>query len=724
MSNEAAGEGSWWRMGNLEARGEILLSVVRTPAGLIARVNRASDPGAPGYRTDAIPVAQARGELRRRIGRVLESWDFLRRVTAAGETALFHIAVVLLETVADPAGRDSGDPLPPEWARPHRTVRPTAAHPRAFRGTKSQPPKSAQLAAFDVRPHLCDARTPRDALSPLLKFRERVLPRLLEAGYGEHAIEAALGGARRPMPAEFAMDIWPSVRWALPAEPRLRSLFVELEMASDSRLLAAFARLVNLAGGKTAAGWAGVARTLPAGLRPVLFEVLLETGSYTSLPPRAISGELAEVARLASEGMFPVWLGRVLASAAKGTRLDYLMAGFRLAAQFSPTYDFAEIGACDAFPEAVVEEIVVETESEWMAMGLWERCGELAGFADFIRESAWRQFSQPSRYRYFNFLMGLRYKGLSRRGLKRKWDALRPELKRMEGVIAGAAPDYQRKAAECFEDWIWHWDEPSAIETGVGRACRFLPRLLEPPFPASTEGASAIGWFAELEDDSLWTAVLATPLKSFQAIERACKRSASANLIGRGLRSFIRFLPAFAVDALYAEPAKLARTAEVAGGVDPYTVRTVLATCRDHPLFGLDALDGPLAETCARIREHLPPGVTNPIPAKLSAWARGEVRLTDAQLRRSRVVLGQRLAGTRLSLIERAVMDRIQRDLPAGEPGRSKRHALRMLSNVDGNRRALRRFLRAHWAGDHEYLARRPATVAWYRKHPRPPMGA
>ena len=37
-------------------------------------------------------------------------------------------------------------PLPPK---------PTATHPRAFRGTKTQPPKPRQRSPIDLRPHLC-----------------------------------------------------------------------------------------------------------------------------------------------------------------------------------------------------------------------------------------------------------------------------------------------------------------------------------------------------------------------------------------------------------------------------------------------------------------------------------------------------------------------------------------------------------------------------------------
>ena len=44
-------------------------------------------------------------------------------------------------------------------------------------------------------------------------------------------------------------------------------------------------------------------------------------------------------------------------------------------------------------------------------------------------------------------------------------------------------------------------------------------------------------------------------------------------------------------------------------------------------------------------------------------------------------------------------------------------HALFLLGSIQENRRGLRKFLKAHWAGDRDYLLKHPATIAWYGKH-------
>jgi hypothetical protein len=72
---------------------------------------------------------------------------------------------------------------------------------------------------------------------------------------------------------------------------------------------------------------------------------------------------------------------------------------------------------------------------------------------------------------------------------------------------------------------------------------------------------------------------------------------------------------------------------------------------------------------------------------------------------------------TQLALIEESVVDWLKRGLPVRQTTKSGEHALRLLGTLRENRRGLRKFLNAYWAGDQHYLSKHPATLAWYRQH-------
>jgi hypothetical protein len=67
--------------------------------------------------------------------------------------------------------------------------------------------------------------------------------------------------------------------------------------------------------------------------------------------------------------------------------------------------------------------------------------------------------------------------------------------------------------------------------------------------------------------------------------------------------------------------------------------------------------------------------------------------------------------------MERTVVEWQKRGFPVQHLTRSSEHALRVVSSVRENRRGLRKFLKAYWGGDEEYLSHHPETLAWYRKH-------
>ena len=286
-----------------------IISVIRRPRELVVMTVSS---------TKLVPLAEVTTRTYPAKDQLAESWRYLSSSTAANADTLYHLLVVLLETVPDTSAAYRTapiDPLPAGWnetAVAPVTIRPTAAHPRAYKGTKYQPPKARRLPETDLRPHLSQPRSLLAAIAPLGRFWHTVRPRLEKAGYADAALqtvaeEARLAppGHRRPwnLPTAFVLMLWPAVRFR-PERDRslLLSLYTGLEMESDPELLAAYARLTCVAGAEASAWWGRLCEVLPAHRRKPLLEKLLATKAYASpLAAKSAAGDLKAISALATE---------------------------------------------------------------------------------------------------------------------------------------------------------------------------------------------------------------------------------------------------------------------------------------------------------------------------------------------------------------------------------------------------------------------------------------
>ncbi|QOY91861.1 hypothetical protein [Paludibaculum fermentans] len=660
--------------------------------------------------------------------RLLASWQKLGVVRAADAETLFHVLVVLLETVPELPSAGVVDPLPSGWSETEVPVRATAANPRAYRGTKYQPPKRRRLPETDVRPHLCHARALPVLVAPLLQFLGGVRARLLKAGYSASALDGlepelqpgSFSKAPWRLPGPFVRLLWPTIRTKpVRQQSRLLALFSRLSLGIDARALSAFARLVSLGDAEGACAWGEASGRLATVHRPLFFQLVLETGSHSAKPSRELLCAIEEAGQVVADEHLAVWLEQLLLTAPSGASSDYLMAGLRLTAQFNPQRRFDEIGQCSAFPEQVVREVRARLElSPWLVSALWEMCGRMAGLAEAIARSRWREFAIPAASRYFEMLVSVEQYDMPQRTAQRKWGAIAGLLARMEEVVLGVRPEYQEKWMEHVADWLWYWDNPTTIRRCLPVGFTLLSRICATPFGLGSNAARAWLTLLEMERETELARLVAAPDRCLQVLEKACERDSDSVLLARGLGALAKFQAVFIVNAFLAEPKRLCRSAKVLGSMSAPLREQVVKEARGHPLFRIDPTAKPVKEVCREIAENLRDGYENPVPARLKSWLQGEVTLTPARLERYQRVLSQNLVLTRLSVIEAAALAALQRGLPAMEMTGEGEHALRLLGSIGSNRRGLRKFLRAYWAGDTAYLAKHPATNEWYRKHP------
>ncbi len=637
-----------------------LISIVRTPYALTALIAIRIE-GTFIY--DWLPVADLTKATYPAKARLLASWARLGQATGTDQQTLSDLLVVLLETVADPDRAQPSNPLPALWNAAPAPPKATRAHPRAFKGTKFQPPKASILPPTDLRPYLCDARSLRVVAAPLWKFEAMVRAELVQAGYSIAALDAAamefgpIATRRAPwnLPAPYALYLWRSAR-AKPARDRSRLLtrYHALELEADRKQLTAFAHLAAVAGLQRTCDWATGIHPLPPHRRIIVLEKLIAEGATLAPPIPEAADSLEEASALASDENFASWAEQLLLVMQRHASPDYLLAGFRIASQLSPGYPFRDVERCADFPQQDVEEIGISLDEHgWLPMGLWDRCGRLPGLPSLIRRSHWRSFAPDAARAYLQILINVIYTDLSPRALKEKWAVIAEHFPALGNLLLATSPEYQTKVVECVSDWFACWDDPTLFRRGAARGIPLLRRLAAPPFQPGVDIGRTMLSFLEEKDEATFRRILQAPDASFGALEKACRRDNYATLIARGLETLTRWQGEFIADCFLTNPHRLFRTAKLLGGVSAAARLQILRECQ------------------------------SPI---------------------------------QLALIEQRVRTWLKRGLPARDITKSDEHALRLLGSIRENRRGLRKFLNAYWSGDRQYLAQHPATVAWYRK--------
>jgi hypothetical protein len=123
-----------------------------------------TDLPAPGN-TDVQPFGTPRNDRERCLQ---AAWNMLSEVSILNADILTALLTVLIESLPAALERTS-NALPSQLDQP-REIAPTAAHPRAYKGTKSKPPKPKSPATRDLRSYLNDPASTTRILQELEPF--------------------------------------------------------------------------------------------------------------------------------------------------------------------------------------------------------------------------------------------------------------------------------------------------------------------------------------------------------------------------------------------------------------------------------------------------------------------------------------------------------------------------------------------------------------------------
>src|SRR5438552_1832340 len=728
------------RASNSNVESTLLLGVVRSEGRLLAVVSQrrvaaaaAPRPATAEYAVLSVPVGGADQRLLAEKARLCAAWERLCDVAVVDGSALADVLTVLLSTV--PAALpDTGRVL--RLTAPPPLPRRTAAHPRAFKGTKYTPPKRPRPAVLDLRSALCSNRNPHAVLERLWPWRAEALDQLARLRFDQAGVARLAqyatpppdpyllfhhGGS--PTPAKLAPLF---VEWMLPALAgaswaivrRAASLFGRLRLGDERHLAVLAARLVRVASAERALDWWEALGSQPEGRRFDFLALVLDTGAWTEDPAR-VSEALVDLGHGAGPERYERWARALLAGLARKLNPTYLAAGIRFAVAYAPTWGFGEL-ADDApdfgpsTPAALLAALPTEWNGDWL-MSLWDTCGVVPGFANLIEQADWRELSPPQRMYLLRFFTDLRWHQDRHALDPRRWPAIEPFLPRIEELARTVPTPYTDQAMNDLGELVAQMATPKQIVDCLPLALDLLVRVNQPPFSDDGNMVTALSNLLKIPERERG-GVLGAPESSFRRLDKACLRRNAASLVAWGMSTLVEHAPALVAGAFASAPGSLFRTAKDLGVLSWEARRELMRRCLALGVFEC-RLERCRLEKMLQIIDTVD-AARSMVPRALRGHRAGRRVLSNAQLGRHQAKLRQRLPEIRLAAIRSAVVAYLERSIGLQRTTREALEALELLQQAEGNRRGLRRFLRAHLAGDPDYLLRHPATVAWARRHP------
>lgn len=635
------------------------------------------------------------------------AWEALGHFSEPAAGTRAHLHLTLAETVP---GRPFPETLPPVTLGPEmqkQRVKPTAAHPRAYQGTKYKPMKEKMPLPTDLRPALCGAMR---------------LDLLTEA-------EEAHSAAAARLPELFRISLYPLVRRQAAVElSGALALYWALGLDHDPERLAAAAYLFSLQSGPNTGAWCRLVAASLEEQRTPLLHLLIASGAYTvsaqDLPP-SLTEQLAEVLSGADPLYRAYWLLHGLTT---GIAPDYLVAGFRLADAYEINYAFHNVTRSGCFPAQAVSDLwrhLAPADGFYpgSALMLWRQCGEQEGLGELIKAVNWAQYSPDVAYRYHRLFSDRSWDDLTPKERAVKWPVVREQRGAIEALLQVVPEDYQRKCLLHLEEYLWQWDSPAELTANLPTAYALTQRLCGPPFGRNSDPSQVLTDFLAELAPPLRERFRNAPDASFRRLEEACRRDNDTRLIGCGTYTLTRTLPDFSVRCFEAYPALLLKVAKLLGCL-PLPVRDAVAApfCAS-PLFMAGVAALPLTDAAGLVETHRDPQAFHPIPPKLREHLAGTRTLTPAALASAAAQMGKQALRTGLEMLEQAALRTLEEGYAVEAGAEPVRHALQMERLADDNRRTLRKFLRAYWGGRPRYIEDHPQTRRWLAAHPRVDLG-
>ena len=741
---------------------ELVIGHIRRPGHLAVLVNQKTsefsfDSGEYSlaelsqlYEVKELPFNSLKSGDCQRSGQMTDSWDYLSRVSDWNEETLFHLLVVLIETLPVYSKLEQTPPTL-DFSDAPAQFQPTAAHPRAYKGTRDRRPKAKSLPTMDIRPHTCDRRSLVMILSRLSEYWVAAAEALSRVGYDTRVLFSETGeplfksepyllinhpgyylDCNTKLPEHFILYLLPLLKGAKwPMVMSRLSMFWGLSLNDQKELLVAVSRLLSLQPKETTLEWSELISTQPPNLRTAFTSLLIESGIYEIEPGKGATSALEKFYKQTNEDNYAQRLIALFRGLFVGLDYNYLLAGFDLANRYCPDYAFKNRPRpCRDFSFETIEgfyEYIKEAEPapyESFPLTIWQACGTFPGFTKVLEKTNWRNFRPRAAYDLLCCLLYSCEDIVSDEERNEKWKYISSQMETVESLICRVDDKYQDKLISCLDQFFYAWDNPQTLNRIIPVAYQLLERLSRPPFQKTTYTEVIIGDFIYAFDGDLCDLFLNAPDSAFLNLEKFCRSKNNAGLLEVGNYAALwtsRGFPGstgFLLNCFIHFSQKYCTAMKSLGVLRRHLRFFVFKEFCAHPLMQTPVESLPTKELMELIESFLGPSISNPIPKKLNEYLSGGGQLSEERLKKYRDRMMVSLNLTRLDILDNMIDQTLRDELPLDREVANWKHTMQFVNILDNNRRPFKKFLKSYLRGETDYLVKHPKTKAWIEKHP------
>ncbi|OKH34222.1 hypothetical protein NIES2101_39350 [Calothrix sp. HK-06] len=670
---------------------------------------------------------------------LIASWNYLSCVDELNAETLFHILVILIETAPDLLESEvTLQPLPVDSSK--QIIKPTAAHPRAYKGTKQKPPKPKAFSKTDLKLYLCDKKHQNQLLLRLSKHWVEALKKLENVGYEVHSLSSVptedfilnpyyayhhnlhVAIDSPELPIHFHRYLLSSLKglgWKEVID--YLSIYWGLSLDSQLNLLPAISRLLSQRNDNTLK-WCQIITQQPDSRRLIFTTILIETKAYST---RVFTKDIERFNQIAGESNYAYWLYCFFGALKKGISADYILAGFKLASKFQPDYHcFHDLNKDSWFPEQAVERLVdIGNTMQWEEkryLYVWEDCRKLEGLIDIILYIDWKHYADnvKNEYLYF-YLLAIDLYGddVQVKLQKAKWKFIRGQVDIIDTLLRKVEPEFQSKAIEDLKQYYWHWDKTQELELYIPYAHAMVQRLAQPPFSQKSHAAKVIIRFINYLGTKARDLFLNASDTSFLRLEEACRLDNNTWLIAKGIGAITKYISDFSLQCFISYPNKLFKVARLLGSLSTPISESIVKTFSQHPIITQDITILSLKDACDFINNQCNTQFSNPIPRKIRDYLQGKCSLSEQQINRGLGLIYKQVQLTQLDVLENLTLNILKREFDVNPKQENIKHALSLLGTIQRNNRCFRKFLKAYWNNQPNYIINHPLTQTWLKQH-------
>lgn len=676
---------------------------------------------------------------------IIVAWNYLKNVQIINKETLKQILIILLETQIDPCQINKELEIL-NWDFTESIIKPTASHPRAYKGTKYKPPKSKQLIKMNLCPYLCDEKNIYLILGKLEKLKTQALEELVKIGYDrEQLIKINKKLWLNPniitypeliensykFPPLFIKYFLPLLKNAdLKQILKFLAIFWDLRLDKKNNLLVTIVRLLALNQNfENVLDWCKIIVKQSRKHQSIFTVLLIKTGVLWLDVNQQIKEAIDKFNKLTTNKQYVQRLFFLFLAIKKNLCLDYVLIGFKLANKYEKDYKFTIFPQnTSKFSSIFIEKLanyIKSTEIYYRSFPLliWRACGEMTGLFDMLTQIKWKSLSKEIAIKYLRFYLEIVYLE-NHKEINDNWQFVKQESSKITSILYCINEKYQEKFItylKAFYCWEENENDIKTLNQSIPTSYRLFNRLCQPPFSQNTNyfTAQIIKYFIYFGSDNSRDMLVDTPNSSFQNLEKICYSDNASFLIQLSIYSLVKTLPEWVTKSFFYFSTKLLKVVKLLGSFNKVIRVSLIKTFAQHQIMTTDFASLALTDAFLIVEDITKNNekIFNPIPKKLKDFLASNSQIKQQQFEYYKQQFFQQLLRTQLDILENLILERLSHNYKVTAIDKNLEYALKVSYYTDSNQRPLRKFLKAYLNGEQDYLLKHAETQKWLRKH-------